>query len=170
MSDVFDDGGIDARKMMEDGRRAGAKNKRVSLISIDNGLIQTGALYELCETDSMRRVLLYLISISINGKLKYDPYGIYKNYYLKGTIAACAPYSTIMSKCHLSDRKNFMKTLRKLESSGFIERKKAQHYYIKGYSQNVYVLGWRNKETGWKQLYLMDAFYKMHPEKAPGNS
>ena len=55
-------------------------NKRESLINISNGLIQTGALYELCETVSQQRVILYLISISVNGKLKNDTYGIYGKY------------------------------------------------------------------------------------------
>ncbi len=146
-------------------------DKRETLINISNGLIQTGALYELCETDSMRRVMLYLVSISINGKLKYDPFEIYNDYYKKGKIAACVRYETIMTRCHLKDRKTFMGTLKSLESRGFIIRKKARIKGKAGYPQNVYILG-TCKEYGWgtwKQLFLMDKFYEMYPEKNPGN-
>ncbi len=74
-------------------------DRRETLINIGNGLIQSGALYDLCETDGMRRVLLYLVSISVNAPLKFDTYDIYEQYYKKGKIAACVHYKTIMGKC-----------------------------------------------------------------------
>lgn len=146
-------------------------DKRETLINISNGLIQTGALYELCETDSMRRVMLYLVSISINGQMQYDNYSIYTNYYRKGKIASCIGYETIMRRCHLKDRKTFLGTLRKLEKKGFLKREKAYHKINGGYPQNVYVIGTCTKyDWGtWKQLYLMDKFYEKYPDKNPGN-
>lgn len=136
-------------------------------------MIQTGALYELCETVSQQRVILYLISVSVNGKLKNDTYGIYSKYYENGLIASCVHYKTIMTKCHLKDRKTFMGTLRELEIKGLIKREKAKRIDGTGWLQNVYVIGkWFKYGDGnkiWKQLFLMEAFYKMYPEKEPGN-
>jgi len=148
-------------------------NKRETLLNISNGVIQTGALYALCETDSMRRVLLYLVSISVNGPLKFDTYDIYEKYYKKGKIAACVHYKTVMTKCHLKDRNNFMGTLRKLEEKNFIKREKAKRKDGIGWQQNVYVIGkvynYGNNNKTWKQLFIMDEFYKMYPDKEPGN-
>ena len=148
-------------------------DRRETLINIGNGLIQSGALYDLCKTDGMRRVLLYLVSISVNGPLKFDIYDIYEQYYKKGKIAACVHYKTIMNKCHLKDRNNFMITLRKLEEKGFIKREKAKRKDGIGWQQNVYVLGkvfrYGDDKKLWKQLFIMDAFYKLYPDREPGN-
>ena len=149
-------------------------DKRETLINISNGLIQTGALYELCETVSQQRIMLYLTSISINGKLKPDIFNMYERFYENKLIAATAKRTTIMDKCHLKDEETFWKTLKALEEKGFIkERSRVAHRAYPTYSQNAYIIG-RWFEYGdegkiWKQLFLMDAFYKMYPEREPGN-
>ena len=148
-------------------------DRRETLINISNGLIQTGALYELCETDSMRRILLFLVSISINGEMPHDPFDIYNRYYKNGWIAATAKYETIMRKCHLTHRLTFMSNLRRLEKKGFIVRERVGHRAYSTYSQNAYILGkvysYGDDKKMWKQLFLMDAFYKMYPDKMPNN-
>ena len=149
-------------------------NRRETLINISNGVIQTGALYELCETDSMRRIMLYLISISINGKIEPDIFNMYARFYDKGLIAATAKCETIMSQCHLKDEETFWKNLRRLEDKGYIgKRVRVAHRAYKTYSQNAYVIGkvfpYGDEGKVWKQLYLMDNFYKMYPDREPGN-
>jgi hypothetical protein len=155
--------------------------KRETLINISNGLIQTGALYELCETEGMRRIVLYLTSISINGKIEPDIFNMYSRFYENKLIAATAKRETIMKRCHLKDEETFWKNLRRLEDKGYIrERVRVAHRAYKTYSQNAYVIGYwyryGNYQLGtvderkiWKQLYLMDDFYKMYPEREPGN-
>jgi len=156
-------------------------SRRETLINISNGLIQTGALYELCETESMRRIMLYITSISINGRITPDNFCMYDRFYSKGIIAATAKRETIMNKCHLKDEESFWKNLRKLEDKGFIkERIRVQHRRYKTYSQNAYVIGYwypygnytpgtEDQRKKWKQLFLMDEFYKLYPDREPGN-
>ena len=148
--------------------------KRETLINISNGLIQTGALYELCETEGMRRIMLYLTSISINGKIEPDIFNMYARFYENGLIAATAKRETIMKRCHLKDEETFWKNLKRLEEKGYIkERVRVAHRAWKTYSQNAYVIGrwftYGDEGKVWKQLYLMDDFYKMYPEREPGN-
>jgi len=149
-------------------------DKRETLINISNGLIQTGALYELCETDSMRRILLFLVSISINGKIEPDIFNMYSRFYENGLIAATAKRETIMNKCHLKDEEAFWKNLKRLEEKGYIkERVRIAHRAYKTYSQNAYVIGkvfkYGDENKMWNQLFLMDEFYKMYPDREPGN-
>lgn len=148
-------------------------NRRETLLNISNGLIQTGALYELCETDSMRRILLYLVSISINGKIEPDIFNMYARFYENGLIAATAKYDTIMRKCHLHDRKTFMSNLKRLDNKGFIKRQRVAHRAYSTYSQNAYIIGkvfnYGDKGKEWKQLFIMDKFYELHPDRVPGN-
>lgn len=148
--------------------------KRESLINISNGLIQTGALYELCETDSMRRILLYLVSISVNGRLDNDIFNMYNRFYENKLIAATAKHQAIMARCHLKDEETFWKNLRKLQNKRFIsKRERVAHREYSTYSQNAYIVGrWNYFNDGksiWKQLFIMDEFYKLYPDRQPGN-
>ena len=60
------------------------------------------------------------------------------------------------------------------EGKGYIrERVRVAHRAFKTYSQNAYVIGrwftYGDEGKIWKQLFLMDEFYKMYPEREPGN-
>ena len=129
------------------------------LLDITNGIIQTGAIYEYCKLDTDRRILLYLISITIKGKLNYDPNNLYEDYFLKGKLAASAKYETIMKYTHIKQRKTLRKSLKRLEDSSMLKRIHTKTY--KGRGTNVYILGSVEKKGDRyiKRLKILDKMY-----------
>jgi len=143
------------------GDRSGTKKgvREGILLDITNGIIQTGAIYEYCRLDSDRRILLYLISITIKGRINYDPNNLYEDYFLKGKLAASAKYETIMKYTHIKQRSTISAALKRLEKNKIIKRVHTKTY--RGNGTNIYILGSVEKKgkNYIKRLKILDKMY-----------
>jgi|GEM_PF-5571609 len=129
------------------------KKKRIGL-HYNNGIIQSGAIWRALRTKSEIMVYMTLNAFIVRGQMSRDEHNLYKDFYKKRNLLACAKtYDEIVNKTGLS-RKSVRDALHRFEEDNLIFIKKGAERKGAALAPNIYILGQVDRDGN--EVYYID--------------